>query len=108
MYCVRCTCHVAHLRNEDTPTVKVFAEKTEVRIATLSEELIKGLSLFPFSPLAYVDTKEPMDKAGAYGIQGRGALLVEGIQGDYYNVVGLPVCLVGRLLAQFGVDPFLI
>lgn len=85
MYCVRCTCHVAHLRNEDTPTVKVFAEKTEVRMATLSEELIKGLPLLPFSPLAYVDTKEPMDKAGAYGIQGIGGCLISGIEGCYYN-----------------------
>ena len=106
MYCVRCTCHVAHLHNEDTPTVKVFAEKTEVRMATLSEELIKGLSLFPFSPLAYVDTKEPMDKAGAYGIQGRGAVLVEKIEGCYNNVVGLPLTRLYQMMAQIGVKGF--
>jgi septum formation protein len=52
---------------------------------------------------AYVATGEPLDKAGAYGIQERGALLVERIEGCYSNVVGLPLSLLGEMLRDFGV-----
>ena len=53
---------------------------------------------------AYIATGEPMDKAGAYGIQERGALLVERVDGDFYNVMGLPLCLLAKMLQDFGVD----
>ena len=69
-------------------------EATFVRFRPLTEQEIRG----------YIAAGESMDKAGAYGIQGRGALLVEGLRGDYFNVVGLPVCRLGRMLARFGVD----
>ena len=52
---------------------------------------------------AYIAGGEPMDKAGAYGVQGQGALLVERIDGDFFNVMGLPVLLLSRMLAEFGV-----
>jgi septum formation protein len=51
---------------------------------------------------AYIATSEPMDKAGAYGIQGKAAQFITGIHGDYFNVVGLPVSLVADRLAAFG------
>ena len=69
-------------------------EATDVRFRPLT----------PAEISAYIATGEPMDKAGSYGIQGYGALLVEGIAGDYSNVVGLPVCCLGRMLTEFGVD----
>ena len=52
---------------------------------------------------AYVHTGEPMDKAGAYGIQGLASIVVESLRGDYFNVMGLPLCRLSQILQQFGV-----
>jgi septum formation protein len=72
--------------------VTSFQTETSVTFYPLTEPQI----------YAYVATKEPLDKAGAYGIQGFGSLLVREIVGDYYGVVGLPVAPTARLLAQLG------
>lgn len=72
---------------------KNFCETTEVEFHDLSEKEISD----------YVKTGEPMDKAGAYGIQGKGCVLVKRINGDYFNVVGLPVSKVYRELADFDI-----
>lgn len=70
-----------------------FTEETKVKFFNLSEKEITD----------YIATGEPFDKAGAYGIQEFGALLVEGIDGDYYNVMGLPSGRLYRLLKSLSV-----
>lgn len=73
----------------------VDVQTTGVRFRTLTAEMID----------AYIATGEPMDKAGAYGIQSRGSLFVEGIDGDYFNVVGLPLVRVDEMLwGSFGIS----
>ena len=65
------------------------------------------LQMRPISPeeiAAYVATGEPMDKAGAYGIQGLASIFVESMEGDYYNVMGLPLCQLSRMLPAFGIQ----
>jgi septum formation protein len=79
----------------DTETGKAVSKAVETKVyfRKLDSEEIE----------AYVKTGEPLDKAGAYAIQGMGALLVEKIEGDYYNVIGLPLSSLARELKRFGV-----
>jgi len=74
---------------------EVAAEVTAVKFLTLSDEEIAN----------YIATGEPMDKAGAYAIQGRAASWIPRIEGDYFNVVGLPLALVSTLLESVKADP---
>jgi len=69
-------------------------ESSRVRFRSLPDPVIE----------AYVATGEPMDKAGAYAIQGKGALLVESVEGSWTNVVGLPIERVPTLLSAIGLD----
>ena len=55
---------------------------------------------------AYVESGEPLDKAGAYGVQGIGSVFIEKIDGDFYSVMGLPIHLLYRMLQEYGVSPF--
>jgi septum formation protein len=71
-------------------TVKTFSEETKVSFYPMSEEEIQ----------AYIASGEPMDKAGAYGIQGKAFVYIRGIEGDYYNVVGLPAARIYQELKK--------
>lgn len=74
-----------------------FYEKTDVRMREMNEAEIRR----------YIETGEPMDKAGAYGIQGKCAIYIDKIDGDYNNVVGLPIAAIYRELKNLGIDIYL-
>ena len=74
--------------------ISTRAQKTDVYFRPATEKELR----------AYIRTGEPMDKAGAYGVQGKGALLVERIDGDFFNVMGLPVGLLADMLRDFGIE----
>ena len=72
---------------------ETFAEKTDVTFRALSDAEIR----------AYVATGDPLDKAGAYGVQGAAGAFVSALGGDYFNVMGLPICRLTTVLRKFGV-----
>ena len=71
---------------------ETFVESTKVFMRALDEQEIRE----------YMATGEPFDKAGAYGIQERGAVLIERVEGDYFTVIGLPICRLNKLLKKWG------
>ena len=77
-----------HILTESEPTRVYFREASEAELR------------------GYIATGDPMDKAGAYGVQSLGALLVERIDGDFFNVMGLPVLRLSRMLREFGIRFF--
>ena len=77
-----------HILTESAPTKVYFREASEAELR------------------GYIATGDPMDKAGAYGVQSLGALLVERIDGDFFNVMGLPVLRLSRMLREFGIRFF--
>ncbi len=86
-----------YIRENNSKKSVIFYEKTKVQFKSLDIKEIYD----------YINTGEPMDKAGAYGIQSLGSLFVEKIDGDYFNVVGLPVCALAKSLKkEFGIEFF--
>jgi septum formation protein len=80
----------------DTSTNLIATRTIETQV------YFRSLSLSEIT--TYVNTGEPLDKAGAYAIQGLGSVLVEKIEGDYYNVVGLPLCALAVALKEFDIE----
>ena len=82
------------VKEKEAEQIFNFYEETKVTMYPMSEAEIE----------AYVDTGEPMDKAGAYGIQGKCAIYIEKIAGDYNNVVGLPIARIYQEMSQLGIE----
>ncbi|WP_315116943.1 Maf-like protein [uncultured Clostridium sp.] len=80
--------------NKENNSIMTDYVCTEVKFSNLSDDLIEK----------YIESKEPFDKAGAYGIQGYGGVFVERINGCYYNVVGLPLNSLYKMLKEMGVN----
>ena len=80
----------------DTETGKVLSRSVETRVH-MRKLMLREID-------SYIRTKEPLDKAGGYAIQGLGAVLVDRIEGDYFNVVGLPLSALAEGLKEFGIN----
>ena len=76
----------------------------EREVTAAERSLVRFRELTDAEIAAYIASGEPMDKAGAYGAQGLASLFVEGIEGDFFNVMGLPLCRLGLMLKEQGVN----
>ena len=74
----------------------VVEERSSITMRSMTDTMIQN----------YIATGEPMDKAGAYAVQGLGAILIENLVGDFFTVVGLPVCRLSMILEDWGILPF--
>ena len=83
-----------------TAVAVAFEDRCELAV---SESVVTFCPLDEARVAAYIDSGEPFDKAGAYGIQGRAGAFVESLEGSYTGVVGLPLYETARLLREFGV-----
>ena len=96
---------LAHLQGREHEVLTGVALRWSGRtVSAVERTAVRFRPLTPGEVAAYAATGEGMDKAGSYAIQGRGALLVSGIDGDYFNVVGLPLCRLGMLLESVGLS----
>lgn len=87
--------------NVHTAVTVLKGDKHETRVVTTA---VTFRDITDDEILSYIKTSEPMDKAGAYGIQGRASKFVSGICGDYFNVVGLPICTLSQMLKDFDIN----
>ncbi|MFP4459529.1 MAG: Maf family protein [Candidatus Zixiibacteriota bacterium] len=89
---------------EDSPPEKIIGKLSANRMTAFEATRVLFSNLTEEEIDAYVSSREPSDKAGAYGIQEKGALLVERVEGCFYNVVGLPLFRLMKVLGEFGLD----
>ncbi len=86
--------------------VALYEPKQDIEIVDCAQTMVKMSALKNHEAENYIKTREPLDKAGAYGIQGIGGSLIEEVKGCYFNVVGLPLSLLRRMLNGLGYDVF--
>ena len=84
--------------------VAIIDSESKEEVVDYEKTLVKMTSLSDMEIKAYIKSGEPMDKAGSYGIQGLGAMIVERIEGCYFNVVGLPLNKLNAMMKKFDID----